>query len=283
MNVDIKRQIDSELVKKIFGNKDNADNFLKKLGCSDRAKNAKESYSLIVKNWDYKIAYPIIRDIFKDSKKYQKGLLGEQNIDILLNEWRNLGFGKIDWPFSQGQFDSFVQKINSLDTCRLNKDSKVKEAAVKYRRIKEINTERNDYLETLIFLNNENILPTLHHSRGLDFFINGISFDQKVARSPTNEFKRDFGENWREKAIKHPEKVAEYLYTYQDEGRFGAEPRLFIVYLDEEIEPLKIRHVIENIKLDKPYRVNFNYFHKSSGEKAYQTEAFVILLTNECL
>ena len=62
------------------------------------------------------------------------------------------------------------------------KDDKVKVAAVKYRRIKEINTVRNDFIETLIFEKNNNILPTLNHRRGVDFFINGVSFDQKVAK-----------------------------------------------------------------------------------------------------
>lgn len=281
MSIDIKRMINQELVKKIFGNKDNAVEFLKRLGIAEKSQDAKSAYNLIVENWQYETAYPIIRELFKSSAKYQKGLSGEENVKTLLNEWQELGLGKIDWPFSQGQFDSFVQKINALNDLRAAKDEKVKEAAVRYRRIKEINTERNDYLETLIFLNNENVLPTLYHSRGLDFFINGVSFDQKVARSPTNEFKRDFGENWKQKAIENPAEVAKYLYTYQDEGRFGAESRLFVVYLDEEIEPIKIRQIIESTKLDKPYKINFSYKHKSSGETAYQTEAFVILLANE--
>jgi hypothetical protein len=43
---------------------------------------------------------------------------------------------------------------------------------VKFRRLKEINTLRNDFLETLIFDKNQNIIPTLQHNRGVDFFIN---------------------------------------------------------------------------------------------------------------
>lgn len=280
-SIDIQRMISQRLVKKIFGNQRNAIAFLALLGIQTKVKNATEAYNLIVEHWDYQKAYQIIRQLFKQTDKYQKGLAGEKNVSILLQEWEQLGFGKIEWPFSQGQFDGFVQKINSSSEPRNEKDRKVKNAAVRYRRIKEINTERNDYLETLIFLNNENVIPTLYHSKGLDFFINGVSFDQKVARSPTNEFKKEFGENWKDIAIKNPEKVAEYLYTYQDEGRFGADPRLFIVYLDENIEPVKIKKTIEKNKLDKPYKINFKYCHKSTGETAYQTEAFVILLTND--
>ncbi|OOR98372.1 hypothetical protein B0187_08875 [Haemophilus paracuniculus] len=280
-NIDIKRTINSEIVKKIFGNKENAIQFLQKLNPSLKPKTPKEAYNLIVELWDYNCAIPVIRSLFKETPKYQNGLSGENNVKILLSEWKLLGFGDIDWPFSQGQFDSFVQTINATNECRSLKDNKVREAAVRYRRIKEINTERNDYLETLIFVNNENIIPTLYHSRGLDFFINGISFDQKVARSPTKQFQKNFGDNWKKYALSHPEIVAEYLYTYQDEGRFGAEPRLFVVYLDEDIEPIQIKKIIENNKLDKPYKINFKYKHKSTGEKAYQTEAFVILLAND--
>ncbi|MGY4675372.1 hypothetical protein ACWIVU_07135 [Ursidibacter arcticus] len=280
-NFDIKRVITQDLVKKIFGNKQNALAFLKILGINNRVTKADEAYELIVRHWEYSKAHSVIRDIFKQSDKYQKGLLGEENIKVLLSEWNGLRLGDIEWPFSQGQFDSFVQHINSLTICRDKKDEKVRDAAVRYRRIKEINTERNDYLETLIFLNNSNVIPTLYHSRGVDFFIDGISYDQKVAKSPTNEFKKKYGENWKAEALKSPEKVAEYLYTYQDEGRFGHEPRLFIVYLDENIEPIKIKKVIENNKLDKPYSITFKYKHKTIGEKTYKTEAFVILLTND--
>ncbi|GIJ93591.1 hypothetical protein CAPN002_08090 [Capnocytophaga stomatis] len=160
------------------------------------------------------------------------------------------------------------------------KDEKVKLAAVRYRRIKEINTERNDFLETLVFLKNENIIPTLSHTRGVDFFINGESYDQKVAKSPTNEFKKDFGDHWKNFAINNPHKVAEYLYKYQDEGRFGASPRLFIVYLDEEISPVRIRKIISEINLETPLKVTFDFKHINGGIKTYQTEAFVILLYN---
>lgn len=151
----------------------------------------------------------------------------------------------ISWPFSQGQFDAFVQSLNSQTIARTEKDEKVKDAAVRYRRLKEINTARNDYLETLIFNKNENILPTLSHNRGVDFFVDGVSFDQKVSRSVTGEFMREKGENWREIAKQNPLEVAKYLYQYQDEGRFGAEPRLLVVYLDEDISVLDLKQKID--------------------------------------
>lgn len=173
-----------------------------------------------------------------------------------------------------------MQRINSEKENGFVKDEKVKVAAVKYRRIKEINTVRNDFIETLIFEKNDNILPTLNHRRGVDFFINGISFDQKVSKSPTNEFKSHFKDGWRATAIKNPKLVAEYLYKYQDEGRFGADPRLLVVYIDEDVSIEKIREIINNTDLNSPLEINFTYKHKIQGEKKYKVPCFVILLYN---
>lgn len=280
---DIKRTINSDIVKKIFSNKINAMEFLLLHGYvlkELRKKSPRELFDEIVRIWDYDDAKDKIRNLFQSKQKFLNGLKGEETISILIEEWESLGFGSIKWPFSQGQFDNFVQSLNSEKSSREEKDQKVKSAAVRYRRIKELNTERNDFLETLIFLKNNNIIPTLSHNRGVDFFIDGVSYDQKVARSPTNEFKRDFGENWKQFAIENPIKVAEYLYKFQDEGRFGASPRLFIVYLDEEISPLRIKRIIEDTSLENPLEVIFDFNHKSTGKQTYKTEAFVILLSN---
>lgn len=132
----------------------------------------------------------------------------------------------------------------------------------------------------MIFNKNDNIVPTLDHRRGVDFFINGISFDQKVAKSPTAEFKKDFGVNWKDYAKQNPIKVAEYLYRYQDEGRFDSDPRLYIVYLDEDIPVIDLKSKIEEIDITHPSEVTFEYKHKTQGTKLYKTTCFVILLSN---
>lgn len=296
----IKSKLSDDLAKKILGNKQNAFNYLlelkqiKKIAglktrIVDRGKNAgkqtldlstKELWKLIVESWDYKISKKIIRNLFKETDKYKNGQEANKAMLVLIKEWERLKLGKIEWPFSQGAFDDFVQRINSEHASGLVKDEKVKTAAVKYRRIKEINTVRNDFIETLIFERNENILPTLNHRRSVDFFIGGISFDQKVAKSPTKEFKRDFKVNWREQAIKNPTLVAKYLYQYQDEGRFGADPRLLVVYIDEDVSIQRIKETIQKANLDKPVEVNFTYKHKNLGEKNYKVPCFVVLLHN---
>lgn len=278
---DIKNRIDTMLVRKIFGNTANGVKFLKQISYDvPKGLTSQEIYNLIVEKWDYKQALPVIREIFKETEKFQRALQAENTIKILLNEWKELGLGEVKWPFSQGAFDGFVQRINSGKSSRTIKDKEVRDAALRYRRIKEINTERNDFLESLIFEKNKNIIPTLSHSKGVDFFIDGISFDQKVSRSVTDKFKEDFKENWKVKAIEDPALVAKYLYEQQDEGRFGCSPRLYIVYLDEDISPIAIKESIEKIDLDNPMDITFTFKHKSTERKTYKTQVFVILLGN---
>jgi len=283
-------RLTESLAKKLLSNKSNALAYLSEFNKikphNDLVKikssiPTSEAWKLVVKHWDYKIGKNIIRNLFKQSAKYKRGKDSANAIGDLLTEWKKLNLGKVEWPCSQGDFDNFVQRINSINESGLVKDEKVKIAAVKYRRLKEINTVRNDYLETLIFEKNENIVPTLDHKRGVDFFIDGVSYDQKVAKSPTNQFKNDFGEKWKEYAKKNPLKVAEYLYTYQDEGRFGADPRLYVVYLNEDIPVHSLKSKIDAIDISKPSEVTFEYKHKSTGTKQYKTNCFVILLSND--
>lgn len=296
----IQSKLSNDLAKKILGNKERAVQYLLSLNVIksvpglnfrviSKGKNVgkkvldldtKELWKLIVNNWDYEISKKIIRSIFKETDKYKSGKEADGAMNILIKEWETLKLGGISWPFSQGDFDGFVQRINSQKINGFDRDEKVKIAAVKYRRIKEINTVRNDFIETLIFEKNQNVLPTLNHRRLVDFFIDGVSFDQKVAKSPTNEFKKYFKDEWREVAIKNPGLVAEYLYRHQDEGRFGADPRLLVVYLDEDISINKIREIINNVDLKTPIEVNFTYKHKNQPEKHYKVPCLVILLHN---
>jgi hypothetical protein len=301
--MNLKNNFSTDTAKKIFGNRKNAEEFLLLLQKKKQFDlpireitrgvnrgqfvldwNTDQLWTKIVEFWDFENGESIIRDLFSKTTKYQSGKDSYLIMNILLEEWEKLKLGDIAWPFSQGDFDGFVQRLNSENSDGFQKDEKVKKASVKYRRIKEINTVRNDFIETLIFEKNKNILPTLNHRRGVDFFINGISFDQKVAKSPTNEFKRAFGENWKDYAIQNPHKVAEYLYKYQDEGRFGADSRLLVVYLDEDVSIEKIAYIIEKTDLNNPLEINFEYTHNQGKPtekiKSYKVNCFIILLKN---
>ncbi len=289
--MDIKENFSSEIAKKIFGNKDNALKYLVELNkicridglysATGRINRTLNVFQAVVESWQYERSLPIIRELFRSTPKYKRGSEADEAVATLKEEWDRLKLGNFEWPFSQGDFDNFVQRINATDGSGEQKDDRVKSAAVKFRRIKEINTYRNDYIETMIFNFGEEILPTLGHRRGVDFFIGGVSFDQKVSRSVTMEFQKDFGCDWRKHAIENPDKVAKYLYKYQDEGRFGAEPRLLIVYIDEDLSVERIEELIGECDFANPHNVSFTYNFKSSKrEESFRTKCITILLYN---
>lgn len=296
--MDILTNLSPEAAKKIFGNTEKAIAFLLELQKAKKFdlptkiikrgnnkgnevisfNSANEVWSKITEQWDFEIGTQIIRELFKATEKYKSGKDSYETMNILRGEWNNINLGDFRWEFSQGKFDAFVQSINTKDLPRNEKDNLVKSAAVSYRRIKEINTVRNDFIETLVFEKNDNVIPTLGHRRLVDLFINGVSFDQKISKSPTGEFQRDFGEDWKNYAIEHPEIVAEYLYTYQDEGRFGTDNRLLVVYLDENVPFERIEEIIHKTNLEQTLEITFAY--KNNQNNRHTINCFVILLYN---
>ena len=285
--MNIKQNIDKETVKKIFGSNKYVMEYLIELdiikgGTGLKYKKITDITKLIdevISTWDYPIALKIIRGIFVKTKKYANGKKAKEEIKILIDEWNRLNLGIIKWPCSQKAFDALAQRINN--SFEPDKDKAITKAAIQFRRMKELNTKRNDFLETLIFEKNGTILPTLTHKGGTDYFIDGESFDQKVAKSPTNEFVVEYGTKYREIAINHPEIVAKFLYENQDEGRFGADSRLLIVYIDDDVSPEKIEEIINQTDLNNPIEIKFTYQHEKVGEKDYKVKCFVIILSND--
>ncbi len=133
-------------------------------------------------------------------------------------------------------------------------------------------------MEYLIIGSSIDVIPTFSHKGGIDFYINGIGFDQKVSRSVTNQFKKEYGEEWRDVAIENPYEVCRYLMMYGDESRFSNVPRLFIVDIDGNYELDGIEGIIRDINFDSPRDVDYVYNHKSTGEKSYSCPVICILL-----
>ena len=131
----------------------------------------------------------------------------------------------------------------------------------------------------MIFNSSLDVIPTFSHRGGIDFYINGIGFDQKVSRSVTNQFKKEYGEQWRDVAIENPYEVCRYLMMYGDESRFSNVPRLFIVDIDGNYELDGIEGIIRDINFDSPRDVDYVYHHKSTGDKEYSCPVICILLT----
>ena len=275
--------IEKKDIDKIFANKSEKLMYLKELygvkGILDELPTTiKDINNAIVDTWDYSVSNTIIRNMFKNTDKYNIGKYSDNALKIMSDDWKKLELGELKWPFHPMGFDQYVHSVNCRDISESEKDEIVKNDIIKFRRIKRINTFRNDFIEYLIVEYNSNVTPTLKHNRGLDFYINGYPFDQKVSRSVTNEFKNYYGDNWKNVAKCNPNLVAEYLYKYQDESRFGVEPRLLIVYLDEDINEEDIYNCVKKVDLNKPIEISFDYHHSNGAIVNYHTECYVILL-----
>jgi len=279
----LKTHIDEETINKIFGNQDIRKKYLlklfKKIGCSDKIAIKKaEAVSQIKSTWDYQISKDVLRELFVDSEKYTHCKKCDTAVDEAIKDWNKLGLGELDWPFSAMNFDQYVHRLNTSNFSEKEKDIQLSADAIKFRRIKDINAKRNDYIEYLIFSSNDNIIPTFGNRSGVDFYINGLPFDQKVGKSVGKAFIEKYGDNYRKVAIEHPERVAISLYENQDESRFGDEPRLLIAYLDDDVTSDDIKKCIAKTNFDNPLEIEFDYLHSKSTRKRHFTKCFVILL-----
>lgn len=233
----------------------------------------------IINTWNYMFSKRILRNMFFESDKYIHGVNCKKRIDFLINDWHNKGLGSLDWPFSAMGYDAYIAKINRRENLsEEQKDDIAARDTIRFRRIKDINACRNDYIENLIVYHNDNIIPTFGHIRGVDFYINGCPFDQKVSRGIGRAFLSRYPENAYETAVAHPELVAKSLYENQDEERFDYDPRLYIIYLDNDISSTDIEQAIIETDFKTPMKIQFSYNHAQKGKKEYTTSCYVLLL-----
>ena len=129
----------------------------------------------------------------------------------------------------------------------------------------------------MIFEKFDNVIPTFSNVSGVDFYINGEPYDQKVSRSVTKRFIEKHPQNYKAEALKQRDIVAKCLYEYQDEERFGFEPRLFVVYLDTDLTTADIEKSLSDVKFDSPMQIDFNFTH-SGTPQTYNTKCFIVLL-----
>lgn len=238
----------------------------------------------IVDKWNYSQVKDVLRDMFRSTEKYNRGRTAKTLFNNIKTKYFELGYSDYNWPFISGQFDAYaVKTVVYPSVSDLNKfDDALKRAqkdVEKFSYLKIFNTLRNDYIEYLIFNADEDIIPTFSHKGGIDFYIHGIGFDQKVSRSVTNQFIEKYGENWRDIAIQNPYEVSKFLMELGDEARFSNVPRLFIIDVDGTYELDNIEDKVNNISFDEPKVVNYNYNHSSTGLKSYECPVICLMLT----
>lgn len=248
----------------------------KKLGPTDE---------FICKNWDYEVCKPVLREMFTKTEKYNRGKNGKELFKSFKEQYKQKGFTDYRWPFISGQFDNYAVKsivypaVGDISTFD-NNLIRVQQDVEKFSYLKIFNTLRNDYLEYLIFHSDEDVIPTFSHRGGLDFFIHGMGYDQKVSRSVTNQFMEKHGDDWRNKAIENPLEVAKFLMELGDESRFSNVPRLFVIDVDGSYELNGIEEMVSTVNFQEPQSVSYQYQHKS-GVQNYSCPVLCLLLTSK--
>ena len=170
--------ITTEDIKKIFSNTENKKLYLRKLfyktGNSSKIEVQKGKLDQqIIETWSYEESKSIIREMFRNHPKFIEQQKLDVEIDKAINDWNTLNLGDFEWPFSAMSFDQHVHTLNrNKSLSEQEKDDIISKETIKFRRIKQINSLRNDFIESLIF-KNENIIPTLGNNKGVDFYING--------------------------------------------------------------------------------------------------------------
>lgn len=238
----------------------------------------------IITRWDYTVCRDILRDMFRLTEKYNRGRTAKELFNHFKTKYSEAGFTDYKWPFISGQFDDYLVKMivyPSVAHYEVFDDQldKIDRDVEKFSYLKIFNTLRNDYIEYLMFLADEDIIPTFSHRGGIDFYIHGLGFDQKVSRSVTNQFMDKHGEKWREVALQNPFEVAEFLMVLGDEARFTNVPRLFVIDVDGSYELEGIEDKVQVIDFDSPTQVTYTYQHKSTGPKEYTCPVICLMLT----
>lgn len=277
------KEIRIEEIKKIFGNQEVKKQYLQKLFEITKSTNEISRTNAgidrqIIETWNYEVSIKILRELFLSSNKYKYCKECAVLVDQAIKSWDEKELGTIAWPFSAQAFDQRVHMINNSDMSEEDKDAVLCSEVIKFRRIKDINAKRNDFIEYLIFTYNDNVIPTFRNNRGVDFYINGEPFDQKVGKSVGKAFIEKYGDGYRQIAIENPKLVAISLYENQDENRFGDEPRLLIAYLDNDVTSDDIERCIKKADLKKPIQLEFDYFHSNNTTNHHITQCYVILL-----
>ena len=272
VSTNIKREINTFTLKKIFDAKA-ASELAGLLYKGDRSKYttkrgnfkipAKEVWEILSQYWDYDFALKFVRQKLSSQNaigcytysKWNGYISSEKNYVKELQKLQN-GLEKYEWQSKQGNIDQKIQLINRKQKIsQRDRERQVKMMALNQLSITKLNTLRNDFIEYLLFLNNEKMFPTLKHSSGVDYFIDGVPFDQKVSKGLGENFVREHGlENSLTVARNNKDKLAISLFNNQDTFRFdnSSVNRIFIVFTDTDISPSEVRFKLKQVQWGQP-------------------------------
>lgn len=272
VSTNIKREINIFTLKKIFDApsarelagllyKGNRDKYTTKRGNFKIP--SKEVWEILSQYWDYEFALKFVRHKLSSQNaigcynysKWNVYISSEKNYIKELQKLQN-GLEKYEWQSKQGNIDQKIQLINRKQKIsQRDRERQVKMMALNQLSITKLNTLRNDFIEYLLFLNNEKMFPTLKHSSGVDYFIDGVPFDQKVSKGLGGSFVKDYGiDESLTFARTHKDKLAISLFNNQDTFRFdnSSVNRIFVVFTDTDISPSEVRFKLKQVQWGQP-------------------------------
>ena len=175
-----------------------------------------------------------------DDPDYYKNLIKSTNIK------------KEDSPCHPEQFSESVVKRNTRKAINTKSHDIVNEIVNMCREdfhnhVKERTNQqvKADYTEWLMIKHNQNIIPTLKHSKGTDMFL----------LTPTRIEDLDIKTTRSIWGITDPKEAITKLYQKQGQDRFSSDPRLYIYLSDNDaINEEKI-----NTQLETTYEITFEY------------------------
>ncbi len=140
------------------------------------------------------------------------------------------------------------------------------------------NTQTTRIIEDIFSLN-ENIIPTLVDTKGVDFFLDELPIDLKITKIPARFNIDDISHN--------KDGFIKWLYENQSEQRFSANNRLFLIFNDENnpqiSDRLKITHYevikviindyLNNFSKNKMRDISFIF-----ANKQYRAKSDLILI-----
>lgn len=291
--INIKNHITKGDLNLIFGNPNKGDEVAKsalqqvasRLAIYEGKEIPKRNFSsFIIDSYIYEVFLKETREIFKETLKYKKmkesPIKFEKETKAFLEKWKGCGL-KDCGTANLEQVCNTIMRDESL-SYEIREEEVGKISRYVFSK-KYLNTLRNDAIEFLVFENNEGVIPTFGNKKGLDFIINGVGFDQKVSKSVGKAFKIKMekeAKDWKAEALLHPELVAKSLYENQQKDRFGTEPRLLVISLndDEEIDFSHIKKTVSNLDVSNTIKLEFEFKNLDKTISFYNTEALVLFI-----
>lgn len=221
----------------------------------------------------------IMRDLYFAGEKADSGRTAGAKMEAVIGRMFALGIPLHDNPPAPVMYEQAFTKIVRGDgdmdhQIRLGSKTGV-EKVLSLLYIKE----RSSLIEHETISAHPQVIPTLAHTKGVDFVIDGEPYDQKVSRTVGQDFGKKYGAG-AIAAARNPDNHAElarYLYEGQNEIRFGAERRIYVVYLKPNPSAAEISEALRDADLSSPIEIDFLYAWRGRKRRTrYKTSCFVI-------